>query len=67
MAQFKGKFMVNGTTLIFPFLDTDAPSSPSVYILQLIRFARACSHVDDFNNSNKSLTSKSLKQGYGYH
>ena len=38
----------------FPFLDGDVPRSPSygVYISQLIRFARACSNVDDFNNRN---------------
>ena len=30
-------------------------------------FARVCSHVDDFNNRNKFLTSKLLKQGYKYH
>ena len=36
----------------FPFLNGDVPRSPSygVYISQLIRFARVCSHVDDFNN-----------------
>ena len=35
-----------------PFLDGDGPRSPSydVYISQLIRFARVCSNVDDFNN-----------------
>ena len=38
----------------FPFLDGDVPRSPSygVYISQLIRFARMCSSVDDFNNRN---------------
>ena len=38
----------------FPILDGDVPSSPSygVYISQLIRFARVCSNVDDFNNRN---------------
>ena len=38
----------------FPFLDGDVPRSPSfrVYISQLIRFARMCSYVDDFNNRN---------------
>ena len=53
----------------FPFLDGDVPCSPSygVYILQLICFARVCSHVDDFNNRNKCLTSKLLKQGHRYH
>ena len=38
----------------FPFLDGDVPQRPSygVYISQLIRFARASSHVTDFNNRN---------------
>ena len=42
----------------FPFLDGNAPRSPSygVYIFQLIRFARVCSNVDDFNNRNLFLT-----------
>ena len=37
----------------FPFLDGEVPRSPSygVYISQLIRFARVCSNVDDFNKS----------------
>ena len=53
----------------FPFLDGDVPRRPScgVYISQLIRFARVCSHVDDFNPRNKCLTAKLLKQGYRYH
>ena len=49
--------MINGMILIlkivnFPFLDGDVPRFPSygVYISQLIRFARVCSNVDDFNN-----------------
>ena len=48
----------------FPFLDGDVPRSPSygVCISQLIRFARVCSHVDDFNNRNKFLTSKLLNK-----
>ena len=46
----------------FPFLDGDVPQCPSygVYISQLIRFARASSHVTDFNNRNKFLTAKFL-------
>ena len=38
------------------------PRSPSygVYISQLIRFARVCSNVDDFNNRNLFLTAKLL-------
>ena len=53
----------------FKFLDGDFPRSPSlgVYISQLIRFARVCSNVDDFNNRNLFLTAKLLKQGYRYH
>ena len=52
-----------------PLLDGDVPRCPSygVYISQLIRFARVCSHVDDFNTRKKSLTAKLLKQGYRYH
>ena len=52
----------------FPFLDGDVPRSPSygVYISQLIRFARVCSNVDDFNNRNLFLTAKLFKQGYRY-
>ena len=53
----------------FPFLVDDVPRRPShgVYISQLIRFARVCSHVDDFNTRNKRLTAKLLIQGYRYH
>ena len=53
----------------FPFLDGDVPQRPSygVYISQLIRFARASSHVTDFNNRNKFLTAKLLKQDHRYH
>ena len=53
----------------FQFLDGDVPRSLSygVYISQLIRFARVCSNVDDFNIRNLFLTAKLLKQGYRYH
>ena len=53
----------------FPFLDGSVPRSLSygVYISQLIRFARVCSNVDDFNNRNLFLTDKLFKQGYRYH
>ena len=53
----------------FPFLDGDVPRRPSygVYVSQLIRFARVCSHVEDFNACKKCLTAKLLKQGYRYH
>ena len=74
MAQFPLKFIINGTILIliivnFPFLDGDVPrrTSYGVYILQLLRFARAFSNVSDFNCRNKALTAKLLTQGYRYH
>ena len=53
----------------FPFLDGDVLRRPSygVYISQLVRFVRVCSHVEDVNASNKCLTAKLLKQGYRYH
>ena len=54
---------------MFHFLDGDVPRSTSysVYISQLIRFARTSSHVDDFNTRNNNLTAKLLKQGYRYY
>ena len=53
----------------FPFLDGDVRCRPSyrVYTFQLIRFARVCSHVEEFNTRNKCLTAKLLKQGYRYY
>ena len=53
----------------FPFLDGDVPrrASYGVYISQLIRFARVCNHVAEFNARNKCLTAKRLQQGYQYH
>ena len=52
----------------FPFLDGDVSRSTyyGFYISQLIRFARASSHVD-FNTRTKSLTQILHKQGYWYH
>ena len=56
-------------TVNFSFFDGDVPSRRSygVYISRIIRFARVCSHVDDFNNCNKCSTTKHLKQGNRYH
>ena len=50
-------------------MDGDVPRSTSygVYISQLIRFARVCSHMPDFNARNKSLTARLLQQGYRYY
>ena len=74
VSLFHPKFMINVITfdfdiVKFPFLDGVVPRRPSygVYISQLIRFARVCSHVDDFNICNKCLTAKLLKHGYRYH
>ena len=48
----------------FLFLDGVVPCRPSYRVSHLIRFARVCSHVDDFNTRNKCLTALLLKQGY---
>ena len=50
-------------------MDGDVPrrASYGVYISQLIRFARVCNHVTDFNARNKCLTANLLQQGYRYH
>ena len=41
----------------FPFLSSNIPSGPSygVYISQLIRYARCCSHYEDFRYCQKCL------------
>ena len=69
MVLFPPKFIINFDfdIVIFPFLDDDDPRRPSyrVYISQLIRFARLCSHEEDYAR-NICLTAKLLKQGYQY-
>ena len=47
----------------------DVPRLPSygIYIPQLVRFARCCTRVLDFNSKNLQITSKLLTQGYRYH
>ncbi len=59
----------NFSIVNFPHLDGDVPHATSygVYISQLIRFARACSHVEDFNERNQYITNKLLQQGYRYY
>ena len=47
--------------------DVPCRVSYGVYISQLIRFARVCNRVEDFNARNKCLTAKLLQQGYRYH
>ena len=46
----------------FPFLDSDVPRRASYgeYISQLIRLARVCNHVADFDARTKCLTAKLL-------
>ena len=53
----------------YPDLHGDVPRATSygVYISQLVRFARACTEVSDFNERNRIITSKLLSQGYKYH
>ena len=50
---FHPKRMKKGMTLIFIL---GRHTSYGVYICQLLRFARVCSHVDDFNACNEYLT-----------
>ena len=50
----------------FPFLSSNIPSGLSygVYISQLIRYARCCSHYDDFRYHYKCLADLLLSQGH---
>ena len=50
----------------FLFLSSNIPSGPSygVYISQLIRYARCCSHYDDFKYCHKCLVDQLLSQDY---
>ena len=71
MDLFVLKFKINAMTDFdianFPYLDGTRRASYDVYISQLIRLARVCNHVADFNARNKYLTAKLLQQGYRYH
>ena len=77
MGLFRLRFTTNGTILTslqctcivnYPYLDGDVPRATSygVYISQLIRFARACSSVEDFHIRNRAITETLLKQGYRF-
>ena len=48
----------------FPFLSSNIPSGPfyGVYISQLIRYARCCSHYDDFRYRLKCLVDQLLSE-----
>ena len=67
MALLPLKCTIKGTILIlinvnFPHLDSDVPCTTfyGVYISQLISFASACSHIDDFNKHNLLITNKTF-------
>ena len=49
----------------FPWVSDDVPKLPSysVYILQLVRFARFDTCVSDFHSKNLQITAKRLTQG----
>ena len=49
----------------YPFLDGDVPRRPSYGVY--IRFASASSQLSDFNDRNKALTAKLLRQSYRYY
>ena len=50
----------------FPFYSSNIPSGSSygVYISQLMRYARCCSHYDDFRYRHKCPVDRFLSQGY---
>ena len=54
----------------YQYLDGNVPKATSygVYISQfiLIKIARACSSLNDFNLRNLTITEKLLKQGYRF-
>ena len=50
-----------------PFFDLEILHMHGVYISQLVRFARVCSNVSDFNERNLFITDKLLHQGFRYH
>ena len=50
----------------FSFVSSNIPYGPSygVYFSQLIRYARCCSHYEDFRYRHKCLVDRLLSQGY---
>ena len=50
----------------FPFFSRNLPSGPSydLYISRLIRYARCCSHFDDFRYCHKCLVDRLQSQSY---
>ena len=66
MDWFVLKF-ISAMALIWTDGDVPRRASYGVYISQLVRFARVCNHVAEFNARNKSLRAKLLQQGFRYH
>ena len=54
------------TKVNFPYISSNIPESHaySVFVSQLIRYARICSKYEDFLFRGSILVSKLLKQGY---
>ena len=52
-----------GFIVSYTFFPLSGPSY-GVYISQLIRYARCCSHYDDFRYHHKCLVDRLLSQGY---
>ncbi len=50
----------------FPFLDGNIPKRPAygVYVSQLVRYARACTHYHDVCARHELLVKRLLSQGY---
>ena len=67
-ASFQPGYMTNvmiltSTLSIFYSFPASGPSY-GVYISQLIRYARCCSHHDDFRYRHKRLVDRLMSQGY---
>ena len=58
-------WMTNFAIVNFPFLSSNIPSAPaySIYVSQLIRYARTCSNYQDFMERGKVLTTKFVEPG----
>ena len=63
--------LTSGSLLMYPYVyeyrDVPRLQSYSIYISQLVRFAKCCTSVLDFHSKNLQITSKLLTQGYRYH
>ena len=50
----------------FPYLDSCIPRKPAlgIFLSQLIRYSRICSHFDDFSKRTLTLSKRLQNQGY---